>query len=293
MNIFGKNPDQNPDSRTAILTATALMAFAANSIFCRFALTYNSIDPASFTTMRLASGAVALSILCMAARQKVRLNEGWGSGLLLFFYAFPFTYAYLDLGAGMGALILFGAVQMTMIVAAIYSGHRPTPGEWVGLLLAIGGLVYLLSPGLDAPSPEGSGLMILSGAAWGLYTLKGKQSASPLADNAGNFFRAAIPALLISAITAGDLKIEAAGAGFALASGILASGIGYAVWYAALKGLTAVRASIVQLSVPLLTAVAGVIFLAEEATVRLLLCSALILGGIGIAIVVRPRPKGR
>jgi len=279
--------------RTGFLTVTALTAFAANSIFCRLALSHGTIHPATFTTIRLGSGALVLLLLCSIGGKKVRFNEKWGSGILLFLYAAPFTYAYTELSAGTGALILFASVQITMIVASLLGGHRPAGPEWAGILLAFAGLVYLLSPGLAAPSLTGAALMILAGAAWGLYSVLGTHSGSPLADTAGNFLRASVPAIALSWIvgtgfTGGEGPgVETAGAGYALASGILASGIGYAIWYAALRGLTSVRAAVVQLAVPVITAAAGVAILSEEASFRLLAASAMILGGIAIAIAGR------
>jgi drug/metabolite transporter (DMT)-like permease len=278
---------------------TALVAFAANSIFCRLALRNGGIDPASFTAIRLASGALMLALLCASGRPKVREKGGWGSGILLFLYALPFAFAYLDLGAGTGALMLFGTVQITMITAAGVGGHRPNRAEWTGIVTAFAGLAYLVSPGVESPSLAGSLLMSVAGIAWGLYTVRGKRSASPLADTAGNFNRATLPALLagmVFAVAGGTgpsfgagFHIEAAGAGYALASGMIASGIGYAIWYSALRGLTEVRAAVVQLSVPLITAAAGVMILSEPATFRLFAASVLILGGIGITIAGRAR----
>jgi len=281
------------EPRTGVLTVVALTAFSANSIFCRLALSHGTIHPALFTAIRLGSGALVLLLLCSVGGKKIRFNEKWGSGLLLLLYAATFTYAYTDLSAGTGALILFASVQITMIASSILGGHRPSGPEWAGLILAFAGLVYLLSPGLAAPSLTGSLLMIVAGAAWGLYTVLGKNSDSPLADTAGNFLRASVPALALSVIAgtgfSGGVRaaVDTAGAGYALASGVLASGIGYAVWYAALRGLTSVRAAVVQLAVPVITAAAGVAILSEEATIRLLAASLTILGGIAIAIAGR------
>jgi len=284
---------------TAMYTVSALIAFAANSIFCRLALRDGATDPASFTLIRLASGATVLLLICAVGGWKIRSAGGWGSGLLLFLYALPFAYAYRDVSAGTGALLLFGAVQITMIAAAALGGHRPNGAEWTGLAVAFGGMVYLVSPGIESPSVTGSALMSVAGIAWGLYTVRGKGSASPLADTAGNFSRATLPALLAGILagigTPGEtgtvvgLHVEPAGAVYALASGIAASGIGYALWYSALRGLTEVRAAVVQLGVPLITAVAGVVILSEPATFRLLAASALILGGIAVAITGRTK----
>jgi len=278
---------------TGLLTSVALLSFAANSIFCRLALRDGSIDPASFTSIRLASGAIILTLFSLAGGRKIGFRGGWGNGMLLFLYAAPFTYAYVALSAGTGALILFGSVQVTMIAAAAIGGRRPSGPEWTGLLLAVGGLAWLVSPGIEAPSWSGSLLMSVAGGAWGLYSVRGKSSGSPVSDTAGNFLRASLPALALSALGsagvawAGEIRFAQAGVWYALASGIVASGLGYAAWYSALRGLTAVRAAVVQLSVPVITAVAGVVLLSETATLRLLGASALVLGGIGIAIAGR------
>lgn len=206
---------------------------------------------------------------------------------MLFAYAVPFAFAYRTLPAGTGALILFATVQVTMIAAGLRSGERPPAVVWTGLLLALGGLAWLVRPGLAAPSPVGAALMAAAGAAWGLYSLRGRRSASPVRDTAGNFVRSVLPALVVSAAAAGTAHATPRGALLAFLSGAVTSGAGYAIWYAALPGLTAVRAGIVQLGVPVLAAGGGALFLGERVTLRLLLASIVILGGVAMAITGR------
>jgi predicted DCC family thiol-disulfide oxidoreductase YuxK/drug/metabolite transporter (DMT)-like permease len=275
--------------RTALLTGLALAAFAANSVLCRLALEDESIDAASFSAIRLASGAAMLVLVASLTRGLGPRGRGgnWLSGALLFLYAVPFSFAYLSLGAGTGALILFGAVQATMILAALWSGERPAPPEWLGLLLAVVGLVYLVLPGITAPSLAGSGLMVLAGVAWGLYSLRGLFSVDPLAATTDNFVRSLPFALAVSLILVSRLSISAEGAWLAVASGAVTSGLGYVIWYAALRGLTFTRAATVQLAVPVLAALGGVLFLSERVTVRLVLAGLLILGGVGLSLAGR------
>jgi len=203
---------------------------------------------------------------------------------MLFIYAIAFSFAYLSLSAGTGALILFGCVQVTMILAALRSGERPQPLEWMGVFVALGGLVYLVLPGLRAPSPLGSGLMVMAGIAWGVYSLRGRGSGSPLADTAGNFIRAVPLILAVRLVILESVHLSQSGILLAVLSGAVASGVGYVIWYASLAGLTATRAAIVQLSVPVLAAWGGVAFLSEDISLRLILAGVLILGGIALAI---------
>jgi len=277
--------------RTLLLTVFALVCFAANSILCRLALGDGTIDAASFATLRLLSGAVALLLLLGATRGgRFQPRGDLRSGFLLFLYAVPFSYSYLQLSAGTGALILFGAVQSTMLIVALRSGERPRVSEWLGLLLAVAGLVLLVAPGLDAPSPAGSAAMALAGVAWGLYSLRGRGARDPLAETAGNFTRALPFAALVSLVTFRGIGVTPRGAALAVASGAAASGLGYVMWYAALPGLTATRAAIVQLSVPVLAAAAGVLLLAETVTFRFVAASVIILGGVALALAGRLRP---
>jgi drug/metabolite transporter (DMT)-like permease len=279
--------DESPGAaRTAALTIAALIAFAANSILCRLALRGGLIEPATFAGVRLASGALLLAAISALRGERV-LASPRASALpaaLLFLYALPFTFAYVDLPAGTGSLILFGSVQLTMVLAAFRSGHRPTPVEISGLAVAFGGLVLLTAPGVDAPSPAGSGLMALAGVAWGLYTMRGKRSGSPLADTGNNFILAALPAVILAGALLPSSLPSPGGIWLGIASGAIASGLGYAVWYAALRGLTPVRAAVVQVATPIIAAAAGVALLDEAATVRLLVSGAAVTGGIILTI---------
>ena len=275
---------------TALLTLAALVAFASNSLLCRVALRDGSIDPATFSTVRLASGAVVLAALVFARdRERRRTAGSWLSAGLLFLYAVPFSFAYTGLTAATGALILFGSVQATMMLATVWAGDRPPALQWLGLSVAVAGLVYLVLPGLAAPPPLSAGSMALAGAAWGGYTLRGRGAPDPLAQTAGNFARAVPMVVLVSLLTLPRLHVESTGVAFAVASGALASALGYVIWYAALRGLTTIRAAVVQLSVPVLTAAAGVAFLAEAVSLRLIVASLLILGGIALALLARDR----
>jgi drug/metabolite transporter (DMT)-like permease len=282
-------------TRTVCSTGLALTAFAANSLLCRAALGHAAIDPASFSSIRLASGAGTLLLITLSRRRgPAGIRGSWGSAALLFLYAVPFSYAYVDLGVGTGALILFGAVQATMLTAAMYSGERLHLLQWAGLTLAVGGLVYLVRPGLAAPAPIGCGLMTTAGVAWGVYSLRGRGASDPLAETAGNFVRAVPLAIVVSVATVSYVAWNTTGTLLAVLSGALASGVGYAVWYAALTGLTAAQAASVQLAVPVIAAAGGVIFLLEPVTTRLIFSAALILGGVGLALARReprrPRP---
>ncbi len=275
---------------TLLLTAVALVAFASNSILCRLALGAREIDAASFTLVRIASGALTLLLIRAATARGAAVparRSPWVPAVLLFAYAAPFSFAYLELSAGTGALILFACVQATMLIGALRSGERFRWLEGVGLAIALAGLTYLVSPGLSAPSPLGSGLMAIAGIAWGLYSLRGRGSAEPLADTARNFVWAAPLALLLSLATIRGAHLSPRGIALAVASGALASGLGYTIWFAALRGLTAIRAATVQLTVPVLAAAGGILFLRESITVRIVLSAALILGGVGLALAGR------
>ncbi|MGE0351780.1 MAG: DMT family transporter [Gemmatimonadales bacterium] len=268
-----------------------MVAFAANSVLTRLALGPRSVDAASFATIRLGSGAVTLLLIATASRtaRPPESRAGWVSAALLFSYAAAFSFAYLTLGTGTGALILFGAVQATMIIAALRGGERPHASEWVGLVLALGGLTALVAPGLTAPAPIGSALMAVAGISWGVYSLRGRGAANPLQDTTANFIRAAPMALVLSLILLSRVHLTTRGIILAVCSGAVASGMGYVVWYAALRGLSATRAAIVQLSVPVLAALGGVLFLAETVSVRLIISGALILGGVAMAVAGRAR----
>jgi drug/metabolite transporter (DMT)-like permease len=272
--------------KPAFYTIFALVCFALNSILCRLALRTDEIDAPSFTVIRLVSGAVALFVIFgLFAKKDARDGKAnWLSAFLLFAYAICFSFAYRGLTTATGALILFGSVQLTMIVFALFKGERPHRSEWLGLSAAFGGLVYLVLPGLEAPPVASALLMISAGAAWGFYTLRGRGSTNPLADTAGNFARS-VPFVLVAALPfLTNIHLSTKGAALAVLSGAVASGVGYSVWYAALKFHTATRAAVLQLSVPAIAAAGGVLFLSETIALRLILASALILGGIGLVI---------
>ena len=273
-----------------LLTLFALTAFAFNSILCRMALVAGEADAASFTGVRLVSGAVTLSALLLAfSKTRNPAKSGtWISAFFLFAYAVAFSFAYLGLTTAAGALILFGCVQLTMFGVSLYRGVRPTALEWIGLVVAFGGLVYLVLPGLSAPPLSSALLMAAAGASWGGYTLRGKGSEDPLADTAGNFIRSAPMALMVVLIFLPNLDISFGGVLLAVFSGAIASGVGYSVWYAALKYHTPARAGVLQLSVPIIAAAGGIVLLAESASVRLFIAAALILGGIGLTLLQKP-----
>jgi drug/metabolite transporter (DMT)-like permease len=281
--------------QTVMYTTLAMLAFAANSLLNRLALGNSAMDAASYTTVRLVSGAVALGVIGMLSRGKNWLGQRgtWRSAALLFLYAIAFSFAYLSLSTGTGALILFGSVQLTMILVALLSGERPHFLEWTGLFLALGGLVYLVLPGLQAPSPLGSMLMAAAGISWGFYTLRGRGSSDPLGDTASNFIRSLPFVFVISLFNLKNLHLSTNGLLLAAISGAITSGLGYVLWYSALRGLTTTRAATVQLSVPVLAAWSGIIFLSEEVSFRLLLAGMLILGGIGLAVMGRGRNTGQ
>lgn len=275
-------------ARTIALTALAMTAFAANSLLCRMALGEQAIDAASFTTVRLASGAVTLWIIVSVTSGPAASTRGdWTAAAMLFLYALTFSFAYTSLTAGTGALILFGAVQLTMFAAGLRGGEPFAPLSWAGLTLAAAGLVYLVSPGLAAPSPLGAGLMTVAGIAWGVYSLRGRGVPNPLLATAGNFARTLPFTLLASAAFLAAVHVSGAGAALAVASGAIASGLGYVIWYAALRGLTATRAATVQLSVPVIAAFGGVLLLSERVTARLLIASVAVLGGIALVLLQR------
>ncbi|MBN9661017.1 MAG: DMT family transporter [Acidobacteria bacterium] len=284
--------------RTVVLTALTMVFFAANSLLARFALRSGAIDAGSFTTIRIGAGAVALALIVGMGRPHAESGRRHGSlraGLALFGYALAFSYAYLLLNAGTGALVLFAAVQMTMLGGGIAHGEHPSAAEWSGLALAFGGLIYLVFPGLTAPSPAGVALIAASGACWGFYSMAARGVRSPVQATAGNFVwalpLAAGTQLVIWAF--GRHHATWLGAGLAAVSGAVTSGLGYALWYTALKELRTSAAAIVQLTVPVLTATAGVLLLGEQLTGRLVLASAAILGGVALALTGKVRAAAR
>jgi drug/metabolite transporter (DMT)-like permease len=273
-------------SRLVALTTLTLIAFAGNSLLCRVALRQTGIDAASFTTIRLLSGATMLWLLARARGATQTGSGNWPSALALFAYAAGFSFAYVSLPAATGALLLFGAVQATMIGHGLRAGERLLGLQLAGFILALGGLVGLLLPGLSAPPLLHSSLMLGAGAAWGVYSLRGRQAGGdPTNVTAGNFLRAVPIAALLSLFLYGQISLPAAGALYAVASGAVASGLGYALWYTALPALKATKAATVQLSVPVLAALGGILFLGEPLTLRWALASVAILGGIALVIL--------
>ncbi|MBA2271819.1 MAG: DMT family transporter [Chthoniobacterales bacterium] len=293
-------------ARLFILTALAMIAFAGNSLLCRAALKGTAIDPASFTFIRIASGAIvlwlALSVRNGWSLSAVRVREdepagiggaalegNWLSALALFVYAAAFSFAYLTLSAGTGALLLFAAVQATMILWGLRTGERLAFPQIAGLVLAFAGLVVLVFPGLAAPPIVGSLLMLSAGIAWGIYSLRGKHSRTPAAATAGNFLRAVPLAAFLSIVFFAWMRLDWAGVGYAVLSGAAASGAGYVIWYAALPHLRAASAATVQLSVPVLTAAGGILLLDEPLTLRFVVASFAVLGGIALVVAYRGR----
>jgi len=271
--------------RIIVLTSLSMIAFAGNSLLCRAALKHTGIDAASFTTIRLISGALMLWLVVSMRRDTLVGGGNWISAFALFTYAAGFSFAYVSLPAATGALLLFGAVQATMIGHGIWAGERLLKLQLVGLVLALAGLVGLLLPGLSASPVIGSLLMLGAGVAWGVYSLRGRGAGDPIRVTAGNFLRAVPISVALSVLMVDRTSLDSAGFCYAVASGALASGIGYAIWYTALPVLTAAKAATVQLSVPVIAALGGIVFLGEPLTLRLILSSIAILGGIALVIL--------
>ncbi|MBS0538152.1 MAG: DMT family transporter [Proteobacteria bacterium] len=269
-------------TRVVLLTALAMLAFAGNSLLCRIALRDTAIDPASFTALRIGSGALILALLLRSRGARPATGGSWMAALALFSYAAFFSFAYRELSAATGALLLFGAVQMTMMGFGLFSGERLGGIKLVGLAVALGGLVALLLPGLSAPPAAGAALMAAAGISWGVYSILGKSLGEPIAATGGNFMRALPFAAALALTAVNHSSIDLHGAAYAIASGAVTSGLGYVIWYAALPSLKATQAAIVQLSVPAIAALGGALLLAEPITGRLLLASAAILGGIAL-----------
>lgn len=266
-----------------------MIAFASNSLLCRLALKQTSIDAASFTFVRILSGAVALWLVMKARRVNWKTSGNWPSALALFIYAAAFSFAYLKLSAGTGALLLFGAVQATMILWGLRQGERLDATQIIGLSVALAGLVILVFPGLTAPPLTASILMLSAGVAWGIYSLRGRREQNPAAATAGNFLRAVPFAVATSLALLPRTRLDPAGIGYAVISGAITSGLGYVIWYSALPGLKATSAATVQLSVPVLAAAGGILLLRETITLRYLLTSIVILGGIALVILEKKR----
>jgi drug/metabolite transporter (DMT)-like permease len=274
----------------AIYTALAMAAFAANSVLCRLALGEQQIDAGSFTVIRLLSGAATfLFLLMFTDKNKPILEHGsWPASLMLFAYAITFSFAYLMLDTATGALILFGVVQLTMITSNLFTGIKMRLIEWLGVFLSLAGFVYLVLPQVSQPSIVGTCLMVLAGISWGMYTLFGKQSKDPLRDTASNFIRT-LPLLVILAIASFSyIEMSALGVALAVVSGVFASALGYALWYKVLNHLTTIEASVVQLSVPVLAAIGGLVFSDEPISLRLMFASVLVLGGILLVVLNKP-----
>ena len=278
-------------TRAILLTSVTMVAFAGNSLLCRLALRDASIDPASFTSVRLLSGALTLLFIVMLTRRQRALpqNGGWISSVVLVFYAITFSYAYVSLSAGAGALILFGCVQGTMIAVGLWRGDRPGGLEWLGWLLAFGGMAWLVLPGAAAPPAGGALLMAAAGVGWGLYSLRGQSESDPIASNATNFLLSIVFVALLTALTWSTAELTSRGIVIAIVAGSITTGIGYVIWYAALDYLTAMQAALVQLSVPAIATAGGVLMLSEPLSLRLVASSTLVLGGICIALVTRQR----
>jgi drug/metabolite transporter (DMT)-like permease len=293
--------------RVLILTVVAMIAFASNSLLCRAALKQTAIDPASFTFVRIFSGAVALWAIMTIRRSasavaavydrrdnptgahRAPLQGNWISAIALFVYAAGFSFAYVDLSAGTGALLLFGAVQATMILWGFYKGERLDPTQIAGIVIALIGLVVLVFPGISAPPLISSIFMLAAGIAWGVYSLRGKTVTTATAATAGNFLRAVPFAALISLITFRQLRFDSLGTLYAVISGAITSGLGYVIWYAALAHLKAASAATVQLSVPVLAATSGILLLGESTNLRYVIASIAVLGGIALVIIERQR----
>jgi len=278
-------------TRIYILTSLAMIAFASNSLLCRAALKQTSIDPASFTFVRIFSGAVALWLIMNMRRGTREVEGSWSSAVALFIYAAAFSFAYLDLSAGTGALLLFGAVQATMILWGFRRGERLDTIQIVGFFVAVTGLVVLVFPGLTAPPLFGSILMIGAGMAWGIYSLRGKAGRDAIAATAGNFLRAVPLAAALSIILFSRARLDHRGILCAAVSGAITSGLGYVIWYSALSGLKATSAATVQLSVPVLAAAGGILLLGEPMTLRYVIASIAVLGGIALVVIEKNRPE--
>ena len=275
--------------RVFVSTLLAMLAFAANSLLCRMALKHTAIDPASFTMIRLVAGAMALWLIVRLRGGPGRAAGNWLSALALFVYAAAFSFAYVSLSTATGALLLFGAVQFTMIGFGLHSGERLGARQCLGLACASAGLIVLLLPGVAAPSAHGAASMLVAGIAWGVYSLRGRGVGDPIRVTCGNFLRAAAFAVALAAAASPWTVLDVAGTACAVASGALASGVGYAIWYAALPGLKATSAATVQLSVPVIAAGAGVAWLGEPISLQLVSASAAVLGGIALVMLAKPR----
>lgn len=277
--------------RVFTLTLLAMLAFAGNSILCRLALRATPIDAATFTSIRIVSGAIMLGLITQIKGGSIKAGGNWPSALALFIYAAGFSFAYIQLSAGTGALLLFGAVQVTMVGYGFWTGERLRKQQIAGFILALVGLVIFLLPGLSAPPLLSSGLMMAAGVAWGIYSLRGKTASNPMGMTAGNFLRAVPFTVGLSLSMVSDATLTITGCLYAVAAGAVTSGLGYTIWYTALKDLTATSAATVQLSVPVISAAGGILVLGENLTLRLVVASSAILGGIALAILEKPQTE--
>ena len=279
--------------RIILFTTFALIAFAANSVLNRLALGANTIDASSYIAIRLISGAITLAIINSINKnefnsiKKAFINPNLMAFLpafYLFLYGISFSFAYRSLNSGTGAFILFGTVQITMLSNALIKGERPPLAEWAGLIIAISGLIYLVFPGLSAPDPIGAFLMLIAGISWGFYTLKGRGIRDPLETTALNFIRSVPMILAVNLFTFNNAHFSTEGVIYAFISGAITSGVGYSIWYAALRGLTTTQAALLQLFVPIIAALGGIIFLSESITIRLIYAGLLIISGVVLAL---------
>jgi drug/metabolite transporter (DMT)-like permease len=280
-----------PLLRTYLLTSLAMIAFAGNSLLCRWALKETEINAASFTLIRIISGALMLLVILRLRKDNhlaSRASAGsWSSALALFTYMTAFSYAYVSLPTGTGALLLFGSVQLTMVLYGLWQGERLHMRQNIGLIITTAGLVWLLFPGIAAPQLAESILMLTAGVAWAIYSLRGKGASDPVSVTAGNFMLAAIFSVVLSLVFISNAKMDATGIALAVVSGAVTSGVGYAIWYSALQGLKTTTAAIVQLSVPVIAAIGGVMLLNEIVTLRLVIASVATLGGIALVLIER------
>jgi drug/metabolite transporter (DMT)-like permease len=278
-------------SKIVLLTTLAMLAFAGNSILGRLALKTTSIDPATYMSLRLVSAAGMLMLILRLRPTPTPVAGNWPSALALFAYAVGFSLSYMDLSAGTGALLLFAAVQITMIGLSLWRGDKMSPLQILGIVIAFAGLVILLLPNVDTPPLTASALMIGAGVAWGIYSLRGRGAGDPTAVTAGNFLRTVPMAVIFSVLMISHMQISSTGVIYALLSGAITSGLGYAIWYAALPLLKPIQASIVQLSVPIIASFGGVLFIGEGLTLRLVLTATAVLGGILLVMVERGRKQ--
>lgn len=284
----------NQTLKTTLYTLFALLAFAGNSVLCRLALAPNTEDPLlidahSFTIIRLLSGIITLALILVFTQGKNtnKSRGSWIGGFALFIYAAGFSYAYITLETGTGALVLFGAVQLTLIGISLFNGNRLAHIEWLGLITAFVGFVYLVLPNVTSPSITGFFIMTLAGIAWGVYTYKGMGVENPLAETSFNFFRTLPMVIILALVFVSSLSVSTQGALLAIASGVITSAIGYTIWYMALKHLHPTLASVSQLTVPVIAAFGGLIFVNEPLTLRLIISTSLILGGIALIVFYR------